>query len=76
MATNMADGANTDSEGTSSGTSITLKKNDLKTIAQFLKDAFDPKLSEMVRSIVTGVFEGLQTKVTTLEKETKDLRKR
>ena len=76
MATNMADGEKPDSEGTSSGTSITLKENDLKTIAQFLKDAFDPKLSEMVKSIVTGVLEGLQTKVTTLETENKDLRER
>ena len=68
----MADGAKTDSEGTSSSTSIILKENDLKTIAQFLKDAFDPKLYEMVKSIVTGMLEGLQTKVTTLEKENKD----
>lgn len=50
----IAGGATTDSEGTLSGISITLKENDLKTITQSLKDAFDPKLSKIVQSIVTG----------------------
>ena len=59
-----------------SGTSITLHEDDLKTIAEFLKGAFDPKLTEMVNSIVTGVLDGLRDKVTKLEKENKDLRER
>ena len=45
-------------------------------IAEFLKGAFDPKLTEMVNSIVTGVLDGLRDKVTKLEKENKDLRER
>lgn len=60
-------------EGTSS---ITLPESDLKTIADFLKDAFETKLTEMANTIVTGVLEGIQTKVSTLEKENKDLRER
>ena len=60
-------------EGTSS---ITLQESDLKTIADFLKDAFETKLTEMANAIVTGVLEGIQTKVSTLEKENQDLRER
>ena len=66
-----------ESVGTSTGTStITLQENDLKTIADFLKDAFETKLTEMTNTIVTGVLEGLQNKVSKLEKENKDLRER
>ena len=64
-----------DSVGTSTGTStITLQENDLKTIADFLKEAFETKLTEMTNTIVTGVLEGLKNKVSKLEKENKDLR--
>ena len=49
-----------ESVGTSTGTStITLQENDLKTIVDFLKDAFETKLTEMTNTIVTGVLEGL-----------------
>ena len=60
-------------EGTSS---VTLQESDLKTIADFLKDAFETKLTEMANAIVTSVLEGIQTKVSTLEKENQDLRER
>ena len=60
-------------EGTSS---VTLQESDLKTIADFLKDAFETKLTEMANAIVTGVLEGIQTKVSTLEKENQNLRER
>ena len=72
----MADTTKHDGAGTSSSTSITLQEDDLKKIAEFLKDAFETKLTEMASSIVTGVLEGLQTKVATLEKENMDLRDR
>ena len=55
---------------------VTLKESDLKTIANVLKEAFDPKLTEMVNSIVTGVIEGLQLQIKKLQKENKDLLER
>ena len=45
-------------EGTSS---VTLQESDLKTIADFLKDAFETKLTEMANAIVTGVLDGLKS---------------
>ena len=74
MEEHMAESA--DGAGSMSGASITLQEGDLKTIAQFLKVAFEPKLTEMTNSIVNGVLEGLRNKVASLEKENKDLRER
>lgn len=46
---------------TSTSTHLSLKEEDLTTVANILKEAFDPKLTEMVNSIVTGVVEGLHS---------------
>ena len=54
---------------------VSLKESDLKTIVNVLKEAFDPKLIEMVNSIVTSVIEGLQLQVKKLQKENKDILK-
>ena len=58
------------------GSVITLKKAVLKTIAGILKESFEPNISELTKSIVNGVLEGLNTTIVSLQKENSELRAR
>ena len=59
-----------------SGSVITLKEADIKTIAGILKDSFEPQISEMTKSIVNGVIDGLTSTIQSLQKENSELRTR
>ena len=55
---------------------ITLKENDLKTIADILRNTFEPQITAMISSIVKGVLDGLTSHVKAVEKENESLRTR
>ena len=55
---------------------ITLKENDLKTIADILRNTFEPQVTAMISSIVKGVLDGLTSHVKAVEKENDSLRTR
>ena len=69
-------------------TNITLQESDLQKMAGIIQDSFQPRLaqqiqeslkfqvSDLVKSIVEGVLEGLQSKVKTLESENAELRQK
>ena len=58
------------------GSVITLKEADLKTIAGVLKTTFEPNISELTKSIVNGVLDGLTSTIVSLQKENSELRAR
>ena len=58
------------------GSVITLKEADLKTIAGILKETFEPNISELTKSIVNGVLDGLTSTIVSLQKENSELRAR
>lgn len=65
------------SEGASEGASqsvIQLDNANMETIAELIKNSFQPQIAEMVSSIVNGVLEGLQSTVTALGIENTQLR--
>ncbi|MEW8545260.1 MAG: hypothetical protein AB2693_17185 [Candidatus Thiodiazotropha sp.] len=53
---------------------IRLDNSNMETIAELLKASFQPQLTEMISSIVSGVLEGLQSTVASLQNENKQLR--
>ena len=55
---------------------ITLKENDLKTIADILRNTFEPQITAMISFIVKGVLDGLTSHVKAVEKENESLRTR
>ena len=55
---------------------ITLKENDLKTIADILRNTFEPQITAMISSIVKGVLDGLTSHVKVVEKENESLKTR
>lgn len=55
---------------------ITLKENDLKTIADILRNTFEPQITAMIGSIVKGVLDGLTSHVKAVEKENESLKTR
>ena len=69
-------------------TNMTLQESDLQKMAGIIQDSFQPRLaqqiqeslkfqvSDLVKSIVEGVLEGLQSKVKTLESENAELRQK
>lgn len=62
--------------GTSSQNVITLKDTDIQTIAGILRETFAPQLTEMVNTIVSGVVEGLNLTIQSLQKENRGLKAR
>lgn len=62
--------------GTSSQNVITLKDTDIQTIAGILRETFAPQLAQMVNTIVSGVVEGLNLTIQSLEKENRGLKAR
>ena len=69
-------------------TNITLQESDLQKMAGIIQDSFQPRLaqqiqeslkfqvSDLMKSIVEGVLEGLQSQVKTLESENAELRQK
>ena len=55
---------------------ITLQETDLITIADILRQTFEPQMSYMAKSIVDGVIAGLNSTIQALQKENKSLRDR
>ena len=55
---------------------ITLKENDLKTIADILRNTFEPQVTAIISSIVKGVLDGLMSHVKAVENENESLRTR
>ena len=45
-------------------------------VAQVIQDTFKKQVSELIRSIVEGVLQGLQSKVASLEKENTELKQK
>lgn len=77
MADTVSPGSSADSaDPTSSQSSITLKPSDLEIIGGFIKNSFQPQISEMVSSIVSGVLEGLQSTIKLLQRENEELKAR
>ena len=70
--------ANVSSESSSitSVPSITLKENDLKTIAEILHSSFETNITQMINNIISGVVDGLKATISSLEKENRLLRTR
>ena len=62
--------------GTSSQNVITLRDSDIQTIAGILRETFAPQLTDMVNTIVSGVVQGLNLTIQSLEKENRGLKAR
>lgn len=61
---------------TSSQNVITLKDTDIQTIAGILRESFAPQMTEMINTIVSGVVQGLNLTIQSLEKENRGLKAR